>query len=300
MARLQQSLLTLKTDSFGERLRAVAQGVEDGLDKILPPPTTRLHEAMRYSVFGGGKRLRSYFTCESSRLFNVPLQNALQTAAVIELIHAYSLVHDDLPCMDNADMRRGKPSCHKAFGEATATLVGDALIPLAFQTLASLEISPEVRLELIEELGRVIGSQGLVAGQMMDLGQEGPRSTLEDLLEQQHLKTGVLFGFAAEAGGILGKASPDERQALRSYGLLFGKAFQMMDDWLDGCGDEEAIGKPCGQDIEKFTFLNLLDPDSLRKKTEETLQKALNALSPFEGRAYLLEEALVHALPRIS
>jgi farnesyl diphosphate synthase len=298
MAQLQQNQLTLKNDSFADRLYAVARDVESILDQILPPPTTRLHEAMRYSVLGGGKRLRSYFIWASSHLFDVPPQDALQTAAAIELIHAYSLVHDDLPCMDNADMRRGKLSCHKAFGEATATLVGDALIPLAFQTLASLGVSSEVRLELIQELGKVIGSQGLVAGQMMDLGQEGPRSTLEDLSEQQRLKTGVLFGFATEAGGILGNATPHERQALRSFGLLFGKAFQMMDDWLDGCGNEDAIGKPCGQDIEKFTFLNLLGPDLLSEKAETILQEALEALSPFEERAHLLKESAICAIQR--
>ncbi|HUX79656.1 MAG TPA: polyprenyl synthetase family protein [Alphaproteobacteria bacterium] len=300
MGRLQQSLLILKNNPFAGRLCAVARDVELVLDNILPPRTTQLHEAMRYSVLGGGKRLRAYFTWASSQLFDVSHQDALQTAAVIELIHAYSLVHDDLPCMDNADIRRGKPSCHKAFGEATATLVGDALIPLAFQTFSSLEATPEVRLELIKELGHVIGSQGLVAGQMMDLGQEGPRSTLEDLSEQQRLKTGVLFGFAAEAGGILGNASPHERRALRSFGLLFGKSFQMVDDWLDGCGDEDAIGKPCGQDNEKFTFLNLLGPTLLYQKAEETLEEALKALSPFKERAYLLREAAVCALHRFS
>ncbi len=299
MARLQQNLLTLKNESFTERLCAVARDVEDVLAQLLPPPTTRLHEAMRYSVLGGGKRLRSYFTWASSHLFNVPPQDALQTAAAIELIHAYSLVHDDLPCMDNADMRRGKPSCHIAFGEATATLVGDALIPLAFQALASLDVSPEVRLELIEKLGQGIGSHGLVAGQMMDLGQEGSRSTLEDLLEQQHLKTGVLFGFATEAGGILGNALPHERQALRSFGLLFGRAFQMMDDWLDGCGDEETIGKPCRQDIKKFTFLNLFNPNLLRKKAEASLHIALQTLSPFGERANFLKEAATDIFDRV-
>src|ERR1700722_598247 len=208
MALLQQNRLPLKNDSFVRRLQAIAQDVEKTLDQILPPPTTRLHEAMRYSVLGGGKRLRSYLVwAASSQLFAVPPQVALRTAAALELIQSYSLVHDDLPCMDNADVRRGKPSSHKAFGEAPAILVGDALIPLAFQTLASLEVLPEVRLDLIEGLGHTIGSSGLVAGQMMDLGQEGPCSTFEDLLQLQHLKTGVFFGFAAEAGAILGHAS---------------------------------------------------------------------------------------------
>lgn len=286
----------LKNSSLMNPLQRVAQEVEDVLDQILPPPTTRLHEAMRYSVLGGGKRLRSFLVWASSQLFGVSPALALRTAAALECIQSYSLVHDDLPCMDNADTRRGKASCHKAFGEATATLVGDALIPLAFQTLASLDVSSSVRLELIEGLGHAIGSQGLVAGQMMDLGQEEPALTLEALLHQQHLKTGVFFQLAAEAGAILGQASSQERQALRSYGLLFGKAFQMQDDWLDGCGNAETLGKPCHQDATKLTFLNLLGPHLLRERIDVTIQEALTALSSFQERAIFLREVAV-AIP---
>lgn len=298
MVSLQPNPLKLKNNSFLDHLEDHAQDVESILNEILPPPITRLHEAMRYSVLAGGKRLRSYLVSASSHLFDVPSREALQVGAALELIHAYSLVHDDLPCMDNAETRRGKPSCHIAFGEATATLVGDALIPLAFQTLASLKVDSEIRLELTKELAQAIGSFGLVAGQMMDLNQEGRRDTVEALLEQQRLKTGVLFAFATEAGAILGKTSPEIRKALQSYGLFFGEAFQMMDDWLDGHGDEESIGKPCDQDASKLTFLNLCGARLLQEKAKNAVEKAIETLSPFQEKACLLKAAAEYVLYR--
>lgn len=297
MEPLRQSpLILLKNKAILQDLQDVVCGVEETLECILSSSPSRLHEAMRYSVLGGGKRLRSYLTWASSQLFHVPPQEVLRTAAAIELIQSYSLIHDDLPCMDNADIRRGKPSCHKCFGEATAILVGDALIPLAFQTLAALDVSSKLRLDLIDGLAQAIGSLGLVAGQMMDLGQEGFHHTLEALLEQQRLKTGVLFGFAAEAGAILGGASIEERQTLKSYGLLFGKAFQMKDDWLDACGNEQIIGKPCYQDTNKFTFLNFLSPELLEKTVASTLQEAIGTLSSFGKRGALLKEFAIFSL----
>jgi farnesyl diphosphate synthase len=299
MVHLQQNQQILENDAFSTRLHAIAENVESALQKVLPPPISRLHEAMRYSVLQGGKRYRSYLTWASSQLFNVSSEEVFKVAAAIELLHSYSLVHDDLPCMDDADMRRGKLSCHKVFGEATAILVGDALLPLAFQTLSSLNVSPKIRLELIKNLSHVSGSLGLVSGQMMDLGQEGPRSTLEALLEQQHLKTGVLFGFSTEAGAILGKASLQEKKALKDFGLLFGKVFQMIDDWLDGCGDENKMGKPCGQDFEKLTFLSLVGPTRLYEEAELFLNQALDVLSPFQEKAEPLREALKHAFQRM-
>lgn len=281
---------------FPETLNFFSQELEKVLESVLPPPTTRLHQAMRYSALGGGKRLRPFLVWASSQLYDIAPEIALKVGAALELVHVYSLVHDDLPCMDNADVRRGKPSCHKAFGEATATLVGDALSPLAFETLASLTIAPESRLALIEGLGRVMGSEGLVAGQMQDLNQEEWPRTMEGLLELQYLKTGTLFGFAAEAGAILGQAPAHERHALKACGRLFGQAFQMKDDWLDGHGQEDKLGKPCGQDAEKFTFLTLLGPDRLREKIESTLNDALRLVEPFGGKAASLREvALVVA-----
>lgn len=291
MVQLKQSPHPLRNDAFEQQLKSVSSELESVLKATLPPPNTRLHEAMAYSVLGGGKRLRAFLTHASADLFSVPSETTLRVAATIEFIHAYSLVHDDLPAMDNAHMRRNKPSCHRAYGEATAILVGDALIPLAFQTLSSLQVSKDVQLELIQELSRVIGSHGLVLGQMMDLNQEGPISTEEDLLTLQQLKTGILFGFALEAGAILGNASISDREALKNFGLLFGRMFQMVDDWLDGCGDEEVTGKPCQQDRDKLTFLTLLGPQGLCKKVEETLKEALETLSPFGEKAVPLKEA---------
>jgi farnesyl diphosphate synthase len=297
MVALQPNPVTLTSENpFLNHLQSFSSEIEGVLEGILPPSTTCLHQAMRYSVLGGGKRLRSFLLWTSAQLFDVAPPQALKTAAVFELIHSYSLVHDDLPCMDNADFRRGKPSCHKVYGEATATLVGDALIPLAFQTLASLDMTPEIRLELIEGLGRTIGSKGLVAGQMMDVGQEKWPRTYEGLLELERLKTGVLFEFALEASAILGHASLSERQALKAYGRLFGQAFQMSDDWLDGCGQESIIGKPCDQDEHKFTFLHLLGPDLLCEKIEATVSEAIDVLEPFLAKATPLKEAALYVL----
>jgi len=298
MVALQQSPQTLTSDSFINHLHKVAHRVEEVLETLLPLPTTRLHEAMRYSVLEGGKRLRSFLVWESCQLFGVPLKETLHTAAAVEFIQAYSLVHDDLPCMDNADLRRGKPSCHKAFGESTAILVGDALIPLALQTLSSLNTSADIRLTLIESLSHTIGSEGLVAGQMRDLGQEKPCHTEKDLRELHHLKTGLFFAFASESGAILGKASPQERETLRTYGFLFGQVFQMIDDLLDGCGNEEIIGKPVCQDSSKLTFFTLFGSDLLYEKANTIVQEAIKILAPFQERAGLLKEAALYALTR--
>lgn len=291
MVQLKQNPHPLRNDSFEQQLKLVSAELEGVLIDILSPSTTRLHEAIGYSVLESGKRLRAFLACTTADLFSVPSEIALHVAAAIEFVHAYSLVHDDLPAMDNAHMRRNKPSCHRAYGEATAIFVGDALIPLAFQTLSSLQVSKDVQLELIQELSRVIGSEGLVAGQMMDLNQEGPIVTEEDLLILQRLKTGVLFGFALEAGAILGNASASDREALKNFGLLFGRMFQMVDDWLDGCGNEKVTGKPCQQDKGKMTFLTLLRPLMLRKKVEETLKEALEILASFGEKAAPLKEA---------
>lgn len=296
MEPLQLSPVTLTSDPFTEKLQKLAHLVEDSLRQRLPSSDSRLHEAMRYSVLGGGKRLRSLLVWESSHLFNVPSNLALNVAVALELIQAYSLVHDDLPCMDNADFRRGKPSVHKAYGEATATLVGDALIPLAFQELSSLKTSPDISLSLIQNLSIAIGSQGLVAGQMIDLGEEKPVKTYDDLLHQDHLKTGVLFAFAAESGALLGNASFKEKQALHTYGLLFGRAFQMIDDWLDGCGHEKTMGKPHHQDFDKVTFLSLLGPKTLQEKVELTLQDAIQVLDIFHEKGLPLKETALSLL----
>ena len=282
MVQLKRNLAPLRDEPFEQQLKSVAAQVEDVLDHILSPPTTRLHEAMRYSVLGGGKRLRAFLVYATSHLY-------------LEIVHAYSLVHDDLPAMDDATLRRNKPTCHKAYGEATAVLVGDALIPLAFEMLSSLPLSKAARLVLIKALSKVIGSQGLVAGQMMDLGQEGPKTNVKDLLKLQRLKTGLLFSFATEAGAFLGGAPLKDREALKNFGLLFGQMFQMVDDWLDGCAAEKVTGKSAQQDKDKVTFLSLLGPTVLQEQAKKTLEEALEVIAPFSEKADLLKEAGYYA-----
>ena len=269
------------------------------MQRLLPASETRLRKILAYSVLGGGKRLRAFLIWESSRLFGVAPEVALHVGAAIEFVHAYSLVHDDLPCMDNADMRRGQPSCHKAFGESAAVLAGDALGPLAFQILANLDVSAERRLTLIDSLARTIGPEGLVEGQMIDLGQETLPQNYEDLCELQRLKTGVLFSFSAEAGAILGNSSPQDRQTLHTYGLALGQVFQMIDDLLDGSGNPDEIGKPCGQDDAKLTFLSLLGPDKLYETAESIGQKAITTLDTIQADTNLLKEAVLYALQRV-
>lgn len=298
MKTLQPSPLPLKSNSIENLLGDVISNVEKALDQILPQPTSNLNKAIRYSVLGGGKGFRSFLLWASSQLFTAPPSLVFKAAAALEIIHSYSLVHDDLPAMDNAETRRGKPSCHKVFGEETAILVGDALIPLAFETLSQLDTSYEIRLELIRKLARAIGPSGLVAGQMIDLGKEGLRFSFDEILEQQRLKTGVLFGFATEAGAILGHASSEEKEALKTYGLLIGQAFQMMDDWLDGCGNELVMGKPSKQDIKKVTFLSLLGPNLLIEKAESAIKKAIEVISIFQDKDPFLEDAAFFVINR--
>lgn len=290
MIAFQKNRLTLKSDEPSTNLQDFAQKLESTLSVILPQPSTRLNEAMRYCVLGGGKRIRPYLSWAAGQIFAVPEDQSLKVGAAIEFIHAYSLAHDDLPCMDDAETRRGKPSCHKAFGEATAVLVGDALIPLAFQTITTIDTDPKIKLELIERLGQVSGTEGIVAGQMMDLGQESFAPDLENIIKIQELKTAGLFEFSVEAGGILGKAPLQEREALRAFGLEFGRAFQMIDDLLDYWGLEENIGKPCQQDADKLTHLNFLSPEQLYQNIMNSLHKASVSLDSFESKGDLLRE----------
>lgn len=298
MGQLERNPLPLMSNSFASRLKAVAQEVEEILDTLLPQPSTRLNKAIRYSTLGAGKRLRSFLCIESCRLFEVDPSVAYPVAAAIEMVQAYSLVHDDLPAMDNADLRRGKASTHKAFNEETAILVGDALIPLAYQTIAALKSSAELKIELIKALSVTIGSEGLVAGQMMDLRQEEALNSFEDLLRVERLKTGVFFAFAAEAGAILGGATSSEREAIKQYGLAFGEAFQMRDDWLDAWGQESNTGKSSHQDAEKLTFLHLLGPEELGKKAESAVNLANESIASFGERAHWLQGAARYILTR--
>jgi farnesyl diphosphate synthase len=292
---------------FTERLEAHASRLERHLDEWLTPArigpaAPRLLEAMRYGSLGGGKRVRPFLAIESAALFGVPVEGALNAAAALECVHCYSLVHDDLPAMDNDDLRRGRPTVHKAFDEATAILAGDGLLTLAFEILASPDThpNPAVRADLGLALARASGVSGMAGGQMYDL--EAPGKTLgeADIRLLQAMKTGALITFGCVAGGILGEASGADIAALRAYGDALGAAFQLADDILDVEGDAALVGKATGKDTEagKGTLVSLFGIDAARVKLAELKAEALAALAPFKPRDEVLAEAAEFVVAR--
>jgi farnesyl diphosphate synthase len=292
---------------FTERLEAHASRLERHLDEWLTPArigpaAPRLLEAMRYGSLGGGKRIRPFLVIESAALFGVPVEGALNAAAALECVHCYSLVHDDLPAMDNDDLRRGRPTVHKAFDEATAILAGDGLLTLAFEILASPDThpNPAVRADLGLTLARASGVSGMAGGQMYDL--EAPGKTLgeAEIRLLQAMKTGALITFGCVAGGILGEASGADIAALRSYGDALGAAFQLADDLLDVEGDAALVGKATGKDTEagKGTLVSLFGIEAARVKLGELKQAALAALAPFKPRDGVLAEAAEFVVAR--
>jgi farnesyl diphosphate synthase len=273
------------TAQFQDRLNQVAKDAEILLDQLFGkalandelarPP--RLLDAIRYASLGAGKRFRPFLVVESASLFDVPREQALMAGVALECVHCYSLVHDDLPAMDNDDLRRGQPTAHKAFDEATAILAGDGLLTFAFDILARPEThqSPAVRVDLVLALARAAGLGGMVGGQMLDLAAEGrfDRGVPQQLVEAevatlQAMKTGALLKFACRAGAILGQASAAQRDALDRYGTAVGKAFQIADDLLDVEGDPALVGKQTGKDAEagKATIVGLLGPEGARTR----------------------------------
>ncbi len=241
-------------DRLRESMAEAAQAVEEVIGDLLPEEAggaeVRVFEAMRYAILNGGKRLRPFLVVSASRLFNVAERCAFRAAAAVEMVHSYSLVHDDLPSMDDDDLRRGKPSCHVKFDEATAILAGDALLTLAFEVLAgdATHSDPAVRCELVLGLGAACGGQGMVGGQMIDLISEHQTLDIGTISRMERLKTGELIAFSCEAGAILGKAPAPARHALRAYAHDLGLAFQIIDDLLDEQGSEVDIGKSVGKD----------------------------------------------------
>lgn len=284
---------------FPEALAGSARLVDAALDRLLaapPGPEARVFEAMRYSALAPGKRLRPFLVFASSHLFAVQRRSALQVACAIEMVHAYSLVHDDLPAMDDSDLRRGRPTCHKKFDEATAVLAGDGLLTFAFEVLAHPDThgDPAVRCELVSALAQAAGAHGMVGGQMIDLLAENDRSLdIGAITRLQRLKTGALIAFACEAGAILAKAAPELRQALRGYAHDLGLAFQIADDLLDVEGDSEQTGKPTGSDAAagKATFVSILGIERARAQAQLLVRQAVAHLDPFEERAELLRSA---------
>ena len=290
---------------FVTRLDKTAEDTENLLsellsDELLPDEIvrpSRLVEAVRYSSLGGGKRLRPCLVVESAAVFAVPRKSALLVGAALECIHCYSLIHDDLPAMDNSDLRRGRPTLHKAYDDATAILAGDALLTIAFDIITRDEIhrEPAVRLALTRALARASGIGGMVGGQILDLageGRFGDRAPV-DVARLQQMKTGALLRFGCIAGAILGQASAKEYQALDDFGRALGEAFQIADDLLDVEGDAEALGKNTGQDavLGKTTFVTQLGIKGARQRLRDLLARADSALSIFGAKADVLRAA---------
>ena len=295
-----------KNSPFLARLDAVAADTEALLDQLLATTAaagemsrpTRLIEAMRYSTLGGGKRFRPFLVVESAALFGVSRRNALMAWAALECVHCYSLVHDDLPAMDNDELRRGQPTAHRKFDEATAILSGDALLTFAFDILSRPETHAEasVRVELVSALARGSGIGGMAGGQMLDLAAEGRFGARElgeaDVRMLQAMKTGALLRFACQAGGILAAATPPQRQALERYGAAVGEAFQVADDLLDLEGDPALVGKSTGKDAAagKATMVSILGRAGAKARLQQLVAEAESALAPFGKAAAVLIE----------
>lgn len=284
-----------KPMNFADELERIARLTQDRLDTLIPEVTTRLGEAMRYALLGPGKRLRPFLVVSSARVFGVPESQALEAAAALECIHCYSLVHDDLPCMDDDDLRRGRPTTHIAFDEATAVLTGDGLLTLAFEIMSGPEVDPDpaIRVELVSLLAKAAGWQGMVLGQALDLEAEGRHLTMEETLRMQALKTGALFKFACEAGAVLGRAKPEARRALIGYATALGQAFQLADDLLDAQSTTAKLGKAAAKDAArgKATFIALLGIDGARTRLAELVHRAKSALTPLGDNTEPLAEA---------
>ena len=294
---------------FLSRLNAVAADTETLLDRVLGPAPLdgerdrpgRLMASIRYSSLGGGKRFRPFLVVESAALFGVPREHALMAGAALECVHCYSLVHDDLPAMDNDDLRRGRPTAHKAFDDATAILAGDSLLTYAFDLLARTETHPraEVRVALVLALARASGLGGMVGGQILDLAAEGrfadvPKpKTLGDVETLQAMKTGALIRFGAVAGAILGEASAQETRALERYGAAVGQAFQIADDLLDVEGDTATVGKQTGKDAAagKATIVGVLGVPKSKERLKSLVEEASSSLAAFGERAEVLKMA---------
>ncbi|MDR3508385.1 MAG: polyprenyl synthetase family protein [Caulobacteraceae bacterium] len=271
-----------------QTLAEAARQTDQTLAEILPAPTglhARVQEAMRYAVFAGGKRLRPFLVLSSAALFGAPQARALRVAAAIEALHTYSLVHDDLPCMDDDDLRRGQPTTHRKFDEATAVLAGDALLTLSFEILAHPDTHPdaEVRCQLVALLAKAGGSEGMIGGQMMDIDAPNREHTPDEVILLQRMKTGALFEFSCEAGAILGGGTIEDRQRLRGYARDFGLAFQITDDLIDVTSSAEAAGKAVGKDQDqgKATLVSIHGVEGARRQAEELAAAAADAVAVY-------------------
>jgi farnesyl diphosphate synthase len=295
-------LENLKT-ALGDNAKAV-NGVLDDLLKLSDGPESRVVEAMRYTALSGGKRIRPFLVTASASLFNVDISSALRVAAAVEMIHCYSLIHDDLPAMDDDDLRRGKATCHIKFDEATAILAGDALLTKAFEVVADEQThdSSTVRSDLVLALAKASGDSGMVGGQMLDLVAEDHALNMPEVTRLQRMKTGALIAVSCEAGAILGKASENAHHVLHAYAHDVGLAFQIADDLLDVEGDEEEVGKKTGKDAAagKVTFVSLLGVERAREQAQLLAEQAASHLDIFDEKAKLLKDLTHFVVNRTS
>ncbi len=296
----------MSANRLEQALGETAAAVNDCLDRLLPAPDGaqgRVAEAMRYAALGNGKRIRPFLLIASARLFGVEGEPALRAASAVEMIHAYSLVHDDLPAMDDDELRRGRPTCHIQFDEATAILAGDALLTYAFEVLTAEEThgDADVRCELARGLAAASGVGGMVGGQMVDLMAADDNSLdLDGITHLQSLKTGALIAFSCEGGAILGEAPAEHRAGLAAYGRDLGLAFQIADDLLDIAGSAAERGKAVGKDADRgtATFVSLLGAAGARDYAVELIERAVGRLAPFDDRAGLLADVARFVIER--
>ena len=286
-------------------LKDAQKEVDKTIKSLLPSGKgieKKLFEAINYSILSNGKRLRPYLAIQSSRLFDVDRKNALRVASSIEMIHAYSLIHDDLPSMDNDILRRGLPTTHRKYNEATAILAGDSLLTLSFEILSDslTHNDPKIRCELIYELARAAGANGMVAGQMMDLEAENKKLSIGVITRIQRLKTGALIAFSCNAGAILGRAEKKYKFALQGYAHDIGLAYQIRDDLLDVTGTAKKLGKTVNKDKKagKKNFVSILGKDRAKKQLEILGNQAIEHLEVFDNRADMLREIATFIVER--
>ena len=282
-----------------------ARDVDALLERILPAPHglhERIHQAVRYALFPSGKRLRPFLVLHSAALFGVDAAQALRAGAAVEVLHTYSLVHDDLPCMDDDDLRRGRPTTHVAFDEATAVLAGDALLTVAFEILANRATHPsgDIRCRLVESLAKAAGQDGMVGGQMIDLAAETRTLGLEDTITLQQMKTGALLEFCCNAGPILADAAQEDHDRLHAYARDLGLLFQITDDLLDVLGTSAKAGKSVGKDQgqNKATLVSILGVEGARSKATMLAERSARTLASYGSRARELQELPFFLLDR--
>lgn len=283
----------MNISEFEKKLADDAESFEIYFEKLFACDDVdikRVTDAMKYSAMSGGKRIRPFITLEFCRMFKGDVKVALPLAAALECVHTYSLIHDDLPCMDNDDLRRGKPTCHKAYGEEFALLAGDALLTYAFEIVSdACELDEKKRLDAIRSISKLAGINGMVGGQTIDLESEGSEIKLEKLLKLHSLKTGALIRCAAHLGAIAANANDEQIRAADEYASALGLAFQITDDILDVVADEKELGKKVGSDAQnkKVTFLSFMDIDAAREYAKKTTDAAKRSIDAFDGRDVL-------------